>query len=198
MTHQVIVIGTSLGGLKALKVLFKALPEDFPIPIAVVLHRLKGFDSCLEDFLQKRSMLRVREAKDKLAIEAGNIYMAPADYHLLIENGKCALSTDEPVFQARPSIDMLFESCAYAYGPGVIGVILTGGGHDGVRGLRKIQDHGGTIIVENPESAKCGDMPASAIAATGTDQIYPLLEIADVLKKLNTTSQTEKVRGMTV
>lgn len=182
-TFRICVIGASLGGLRALQILCKDLPEDFPLPLAVVLHRQKDFDSYLVEILQRSSELHVKEVEDKMDIEVGNIYIAPPDYHLLIENETFALSTDKRVSLARPAIDPLFESCAESYGASAIGIILTGGGKDGASGLASIQAHGGAVIVEDPLTAESPAMPEAAIAATATDQIYPLTEIADVLMR---------------
>ena len=145
MAFKLIVIGTSWGGLRALKVLLSGLPKQFSVPIAIVQHRHKDSDNTLTLFLRRHSALPVEEAEDKAAIVPGQVYLAPADYHLLVEGGDAvtqpyfALSTEAPVLYARPSIDVLFESAADAYAEGVVGVILTGASQDGARGLAKIK-----------------------------------------------------------
>jgi two-component system chemotaxis response regulator CheB len=182
--ERVVVIGTSAGGLAALQVLLPGLPSDFPSPVILVQHRGKEAGSGLCDFLQRWSALPVNEPGDKEAIEPGRAYLAPRDYHLLIEGRHFALSTEAPVSYARPSIDVLFESAADAYGKGVIGVILTGKNRDGARGLAAIKRCGGLALVEDPSTAESGEMPQAALAATIVDHVLPLAEIAPCLNRL--------------
>ncbi|MBF1988009.1 chemotaxis protein CheB [Fischerella thermalis] len=191
MKYQIIVIGTSLGGLEALQVILLGLPKTFPVPIAVVQHRHKDSDDTLRVLLQSYTNLVVKEAEDKEEILPGWVYLAPADYHLLIESKDktvsqpyFSLSTDVPVTYARPSIDVLFETAADAYNQKVIGVLLTGANQDGVQGLAKIKARGGMSIVEEPESAFCSIMPAAAIAFGVADQVLPLVDIASFLVKI--------------
>ncbi|PMB21789.1 chemotaxis protein CheB [Fischerella thermalis] len=191
MKYQIIVIGTSLGGLEALQVILLGLPKTFPVPIAVVQHRHKDSDDTLRVLLQSYTNLVVKEAEDKEEILPGWVYLAPADYHLLIESKDktvsqpyFSLSTDVPVTYARPSIDVLFETAADAYNQKVIGVLLTGANQDGVQGLAKIKARGGMSIVEEPESAFCAIMPAAAIAFGVADQVLPLVDIASFLVKI--------------
>ncbi|WP_337884049.1 chemotaxis protein CheB [Fischerella thermalis] len=191
MKYQIIVIGTSLGGLEALQVILLGLPKTFPVPIAVVQHRHKDSDDTLRVLLQSYTNLVVKEAEDKEEILPGWVYLAPADYHLLIESKDktvsqpyFSLSTDVPVTYARPSIDVLFETAADAYNQKVIGVLLTGANQDGVQGLAKIKARGGMSIVEEPESAFCAIMPAAAIAFGVADQVLPLADIASFLVKI--------------
>jgi two-component system chemotaxis response regulator CheB len=139
----------------------------------------------LRAVLQRASALSVIEVEDKQPILGGGVYLAPADYHLLVECESFALSTDEPVLYARPSIDVLFESAADAYGAGVIGIILTGASADGARGLAAIKGQGGLAVVQDPASAECNIMPAAALGAVAADFVVPLLEIAPVLVKLS-------------
>ena len=120
---ELIAIGTSWGGLNALEIMLSGLPKNFPLPIVVVQHRHKSSDRTLSDLLNNHSNLPVVEVEDKDAIAPGYVYLAPANYHLLVEPGIFSLSTDDPVCYARPSIDVLFESAADAYGASVIGVI---------------------------------------------------------------------------
>lgn len=185
MAFEIIVVGTSTGGLKALQVLLAGLPEEFPLPIAIVQHRGKGSESGLCEFLGQSSCLPVTEPEDKETVLPGHVYLAPRDYHLLIENGSFAMSTDWPVAYARPSIDVLFESAADEYEERAIGVILTGANQDGSRGLGKIKARGGVTLVEDPASAACREMPQAAIAQTEVDWILPLEEIAPRLERLS-------------
>ena len=168
---KIVVIGTSLGGLHALQVLLPGLPKNFPLSVVIVQHRHKDSDDSLSVFLQQYCSLPLTEAEDKEAIAPGRVYLAPPDYHLLVEVGHFALSTEAPVKQARPSIDVLFESAADAYGGRVIGVILTGASNDGSQGLLRIKSQGGLAIVEEPTTAESPTMPKAALA---TLQQHPL------------------------
>lgn len=184
MFPQLIVIGTSSGGLAALEVLLPGLASRFPCPVVIAQHRSKEAGSGLREFLQKSSRLPVEEPEDKAPIEAGHIYLAPRDYHLLIENGHFALSTDAPVWYARPSINVLFESAADAYGERAIGIILCGVGGDGARGLAAIKARGGITLVEEPASASHRAMPDAALKESLVDHVLPLAGIAPFLNNL--------------
>jgi two-component system chemotaxis response regulator CheB len=192
--YKIIVIGTSLGGLHALEVLLSGLPKSFSVPVVIAQHRYRDSDESLCLFLQRHCALLIKEAEDKEAIEPGQVYFAPADYHLLVEAGEydesgkqlhtLALSTEAPISYARPSIDALFESVADAYGKQVIGVVLTGASDDGAKGLVEIKAQGGLAVVQNPTTAHCRVMPAAALAAVGTAKILPLEGIAPFLAYL--------------
>jgi two-component system, chemotaxis family, protein-glutamate methylesterase/glutaminase len=184
VSFKIVVIGTSLGGLSALKIILQSLPGDFSVPIAIVQHRHKESNNALQQLLQESISLPIKEVEDKDEILPKHIYLAPADYHLLLEEGHFALSTDEPVSYARPSIDVLFESAADIYGEQVIGIILTGANHDGVQGLKKIQARGGITIVQEPATAESSIMPEAAISAVAVNWILTLSDIADRLVKL--------------
>lgn len=184
MSWKIVVMGTSLGGLSALKTILSYLPADFLAPIVIVQHRHKESDGTMEALLQEHTCLPIQEVQDKDEIVPGKIYLAPADYHLLIEPGYFSLSTDEPVSYARPSIDVLFESAADIYTEQVIGVILTGANHDGTQGLKKVKARGGTTIVQQPTTAESPIMPESAISAVSIDWISSLSEIAALLISL--------------
>ena len=179
------VIGASHGGLSALQLILPELAPDFPLPVVVVQHRKKDGDDGLCEYLKKRSRLPLTEPDDKEKVEPGRVYLAPRDYHLLIEESIFALSTESPVAFARPSIDVLFESAADIYRDRIIGVILTGSNQDGAKGLAKIKSWGGLAVVQEPESAESRAMPDAAIAAaTPVDRILPLPQIAPFLNKL--------------
>lgn len=184
MSFKIVVIGTSLGGLSALKIILRNLPADFSVPIAIVQHRHKESDDTMNKLLQECTLLPIREVEDKDQIESGHVYLAPADYHLLIEPNHFALSTDEPVSYARPSIDVLFESAADIYAQQVIGVILTGANQDGVQGLKKVKARGGLTIVQEPATSESCVMPEAAISAVAVDWILSLSDIASQLVKL--------------
>jgi two-component system chemotaxis response regulator CheB len=183
---ELVAIGTSLGGLNALTALLKSLPESFPVPIVIVQHRTISPDGGgLAHLLQDHARLRVVEADDKMLLEAGTVYIAPADYHLLIEEpGLLALSTDAPVRSARPSIDVLFQTASEAYGAALLGVLLTGASADGAEGLATVKARGGRAIVEDPATAECKTMPAAGLAATAVDYVLPLSRIGDHLVTL--------------
>ena len=185
MKPALIVIGTSLGGLNALTTILSGLPPALGLPVAIVQHRSPGSNGSLVQLLAAKSRLAVVDAEDKMPLLPQHAYLAPADYHLLVESrGMLALSTDPHVRSARPSIDVLFESAAQAYGAAVVGVVLTGASADGAQGLRTIADRGGVAIVEDPASAECAVMPDAARAATPTATVLSLPRIADYLAAL--------------
>ena len=179
-----VVVGASYGGLAALQILLADLSPEFPLPVVIVQHRKKDGDDGLCEYLKKRSRLPLLEPDDKEKVEPGIVYLAPRDYHLLIEESIFALSTESPVAYARPSIDVLFESAADVYRERVIGLILTGSNRDGAKGLAKIKALGGMTLVQHPETAESRAMPEAAIAATEVDRILPLPEIAPFLNEL--------------
>jgi two-component system chemotaxis response regulator CheB len=181
---KLVVIGTSLGGLSALKVLLSGLPANFPVAIAVVQHRHKDSEDMMSSFLQPYITLPIREVVDKDDLLPGTVYVAPADYHLLVDPGYFTLSTDAPVSYARPSIDVLFESAADVYGEFVIGIVLTGANQDGAKGLAAIKAQGGSTIVQEPATAESPSMPTAAIATAVVDWILPLPKIAPHLINL--------------
>jgi len=181
---RLIAVGTSLGGFMALQTVLGGLPADFPLPVTVVQHRGPDTDDTFISMLQKKTALRVEEAEDKSELAGGRVYLAPSDYHLLVEPGHIALSTEGPVVSARPSIDVLFESAADAYPGGVVGLLLTGASKDGAVGLLRIKKSGGFTIVQDPATAECSVMPAAAIAIGAADKVLPLGEISRFLVEL--------------
>jgi two-component system chemotaxis response regulator CheB len=182
--YEIVVLGCSMGGMKALTAILRTLPADFPLPIAVVQHRYKTSNEGLPLFLRKEAALSVVDVVDKQWIKPGTVYLAPADYHLLVERGEFSLSVDAAVAYSRPSVDVLFESAADAYGPAVIGVILTGANADGSRGAAKIKKRGGFMVVQDPATAEAPSMPQSAIDAARVDRILPLDRIGPFLVEL--------------
>jgi two-component system chemotaxis response regulator CheB len=183
--YQAIVIGVSSGGLNAMKIMFSLLPKEFDTPIIIVQHVSPGSENLWIKLLNNKSNLHIKEADEKEKIERGNVYIAPPNYHLLIEKDKTfSLTIDERVNYARPSIDVLFESAADAYKTSLIGVVLTGSNNDGTKGIKRIQDCGGVTIIQDPDTAESTYMPASAIAAIRPDYILPLNEIIDLLIKI--------------
>jgi two-component system chemotaxis response regulator CheB len=190
VAYAIVVIGASTGGLRALQVLLSGLPEDFPLPVVIVQHRGKDTEIGLCEFLGRSCLLPVTEPEDKDALLGGHVYLAPRDYHLLVENGNIALSTEPPVGFARPSIDVLFETAAAEYQERTIGVILTGANRDGVRGLAGIQSYGGATVVEDPVSAVCRELPDAALALIKPDWVLPVRDIPSCLLRLS-SSKTE-------
>jgi two-component system, chemotaxis family, protein-glutamate methylesterase/glutaminase len=182
---RLVVVGTSLGGLAALPVVLCGLRADFPAPVVVVQHRsaAAGF-SALASVLQRNCSLEVREVFDKDPLVAGRIYLAPSDYHVLIDDDHLALSTEARVQYARPSIDVLFMSAAETHGSRTIAVILTGANRDGVVGARQIKLRGGIILVQDPATAEAPTMPTATLAAVAVDRVLTLAEIPVVLAEL--------------
>ena len=180
---KLIAIGCSWGGLAALSVLLDGLPRELDAAVVIAQHRAPD-TSQLEHLLRGRSPLPVREVDDKDEIRSGTVFLAPPAYHLLVEQGRFALSTEEPVQYARPSLDVLFETAADAYGEDCIGVVLTGASADGAAGLQAICAAGGAAIVQEPESAERAEMPAAALEAAPSAQILPLAEIPHALARL--------------
>jgi two-component system, chemotaxis family, protein-glutamate methylesterase/glutaminase len=171
---DVIVVGASLGGLEALELLLPALPQLPLPPIVIVQHRGVSEHSHLLHLLQVHSRWPVREPDDKDALNAGVVYVAPADYHLLIEDGWAALSTDPPVAYARPSIDVLFESAAHCFGARVIAVVLSSSSEDGVAGAIEVRRRGGRVIVQDPLTAVSPILPRAVLERAGADQVLPV------------------------
>ncbi len=162
--YDAIVIGASAGGLHALTRILQPLPGGFPVPVMVVQHRARDERNLLEEVLQQKCKVRIKQADEKEAIEKGVVYFAPPDYHLLIENDRTfSLSFDAPVNFSRPSIDVLFETAADVFEERLLGIILTGANNDGAAGIRKISMRGGVTIAQSPETADYADMPKAAI-----------------------------------
>lgn len=185
MARELVVIGSSNGGARTLPQLLGGLPPDFLAAIAVVQHRGPEAEvGGLASFLRSRSALPVREAEDDHPIDPGVVHLAPADYHLLVQDDKFALSTDAPLLHVRPSIDVLFESAAEAYRERLVGAVLTGTGRDGAAGLRRIGRRGGFTIVQDPATCERHEMPEAAIAAHQPDRVVPVEEMGRLLVDL--------------
>ena len=182
MNYDLVVIGASWGGLHAVSEILAALPAETDAAVVIAQHRkADAVEGGLVGLLRHRAQLPVAEAHDKASIEPGHVYLAPPDYHLLVQPGYFSLSTDDRVNYARPSIDVLFESAADAYRERVVGVILTGANADGAAGLARIKRSGGVAVVQDPLTAERHEMPGAALAATATDAILPLGEIGPFL-----------------
>jgi two-component system, chemotaxis family, protein-glutamate methylesterase/glutaminase len=172
--YEIVVIGTSWGGLNALTTVVSRLPGDFALPVTIVQHRHRASEGLLRELLQDRTTLHVCEVEDKAPMMPGTIYIAPADYHVLIEPGFFSLTTDPPVRYSRPSIDVTFISAADAFAERTIGVVLTGANEDGAVGLRRVADRGGRAIVQDPETAESPVMPRAALAQVPGARVLPL------------------------
>lgn len=177
----IVAVGASLGGLHALQRVLSGLPGDLGASVVIAQHRRADPESQLCHLLGRRCALRITEPEDKTPLEPGCVYLAPADYHLLVESGSLALSVDAPVSYARPSIDVLFESTADAYGSAALGVMLTSSNHDGAEGLQAIKRAGGIALVQDPSTAESPIGPRAAIAAGPIDAVLSLDEIAKLI-----------------
>ncbi len=183
--YKAIVIGASTGGLRALKAILSVLPSDFTLTVIIVMHRHKDADGYLELSLDNECKMYVKQADEKEEIKEGMVYVAPPNYHLLIEDdGTFSMSVEGGVNYARPSVDVVFESAAEVFGKRLIGVILTGTNKDGSLGLKKIKDAGGLAIVQTPETSEAEEMPRAAILSADPDYVLPLDEIGLLLRKL--------------
>jgi len=180
---QAVVIGASAGAIEALSVILPAVRRAARIPVIVVVHLAPNRPSLLPELFSARCAAIVREPEDKEPVSPGTIWFAPSNYHLLIEREHTfSLSVDEPVRYSRPSIDVLFESAADAYGKKLCAVVLTGANDDGALGARAVRDAGGLVLVQDPEQADAKEMPRAALAAAKPQLVAPLLEIAEFLR----------------
>lgn len=178
MAYSIVAIGSSWGGLAAMSTLLGGLPGDFSLPIVVVQHRSSDSDRLLAELLQDTTDLTVSEVEDKDPLTAGTVHIAPANYHVLIDDGLLSLTLEEPVRFSRPSIDVMFTSAADAYGSGAIGVVLTGANEDGAQGLSYIVKRGGRGLVQDPRSAEIAVMPQAALKAVPSAEVLPLERLA--------------------
>lgn len=194
LRYRAVVLGVSMGGVDALKRVLPLLPADFPLPLLVVIHISPGSGDGLARLLDALCQLRVKEADEGDLPRAGTVYMAPANYHLLVEqDGRLGLSTDPPVSFARPSVDVLFESAAACHGKALVGVVLTGAGADGAAGIERIARLGGYTVVQDPADAQMDLMPRAALARlshpalaaqTGPNAIATLEQLPLLLQRL--------------
>ncbi|MET0356684.1 MAG: chemotaxis protein CheB [Cellvibrio sp.] len=182
---KAIAIGASAGGIHALLQLLAPLPASFSLPIVVVVHLPNNRDSKLAEVFQHHLAMSVRQARDKEWIEPGVIYFASAGYHLLVErNFSFSLSVEDPESFARPSIDILMQSAADAYGDSLAGIVLTGANHDGAAGLASIEAVGGLCVVQDPAEAEVAIMPQAAINLCKSSLVLKLNEIHQLLRNL--------------
>ncbi|HOI33476.1 MAG: chemotaxis protein CheB [Bacteroidales bacterium] len=186
--YDAIVIGSSAGGMYALKNLIQGLKPGFRIPLIIVQHLSPHSDNYLAHFLDQLGILRVKEADERESIKPGHAYIAPPNFHLLIENDHTfSLTVEEKVNYARPSIDVLFETAAGVFRDRLIGIILTGANHDGANGIKSIRSFGGFTIAQNPATAESDIMPKAAIATGKIDKIWDINEISGFLNSLSNT-----------
>lgn len=183
---RLVAVGASWGGLEAVGRLLGALPAEFRAPVAVVQHRGSSTpEGALRRYLAGRSPLTVVEVEDKEPVEPGRVYLAPPDYHMLVDDGLLVLSTDAPVAFSRPSVDVLFETAADSYGPGLAAVVLTGLNSDGSRGAVTVREAGGTVLVQDPAEAERSEMPESVIATGAAHGVYRIDGIAARLAEMD-------------
>jgi two-component system chemotaxis response regulator CheB len=180
-----IVIGGSAGAVEALAILLPALPRQLQAAVFIVLHLPREQPSLLVEIFRAKCSLPVKEAEDKEPVQAGIVYFAPPDYHLLLDRGpQLSLSVDEPVHFSRPSVDVLFESAADLYGARLMGIILSGANADGAAGLAAVHGAGGLTIVQEPGSTQVPVMALSALERSPADFVLSLEQIAALLRTL--------------
>lgn len=185
MAYKAIVIGASAGGLDAIKAILASLPGGIVVPIIIVLHTSPHSDNYIVKHLNEICQINVKEADEKEELFPGTAYIAPPNYHLLIEKDHTlSLTVDPKVSYARPSIDVLFESAAEVYNNDLVGIILTGANRDGSNGLRRIKELGGLAIVQEPKTAYADAMPRAAIEVSEVDFIVTLDKISSKLIEL--------------
>jgi two-component system, chemotaxis family, protein-glutamate methylesterase/glutaminase len=185
---RLVAIGSSLGGLHALRKLLEPLPPEFGAAMVLAQHRRADADSRLSEILSTFCALPVIEAEDKEPLHPGRLYVAPANYHLMVTPHSLLLTVDPPVWFARPSIDVLFESAAEAFGPGLVAIVLTGANEDGAAGARAVKRAGGIVLVQDPAEAESPVAPRAAIAGASVDAVLPLSELTTRLLRLVPTA----------
>ncbi len=183
---RAIAIGGSAGGIEALKAFLPELPRTLPIPVFIALHVAVGIRGDRWPLVFADCRVRVQEAEDKDIAEAGKAYIAPPDYHLLVDAaGWLSLSTDPPVHLSRPSIDVLLQSAAWAYGAALLGIVLSGANADGAEGLFEIYRHGGLCWIQSPEEAATATMPRAALEAVPRARVLTLHEMAEAFRSID-------------
>ncbi len=191
-------MGMSAGGMHALQTILPALPRSFPLPIAIVQHLSPHYDSYLAEYLDRISSISVKEAEDKEPLQRGTVYLAPPNYHLLVEPDQTfSLSVDARVNYCCPSIDVLFESASDVFEEALIGVVLTGANADGSCGLKIIKARGGLTIVQNPATAESPYMPRAALDAASADYVVDIGSIAPLFRRLS-QPQSRREHGCSV
>ncbi|ARK13144.1 chemotaxis protein CheB [Fibrella sp. ES10-3-2-2] len=191
--YAVVVIGGSTGSLDVLLPVLAAIQPPLTVALIVVVHRKNTSSSGLADLLSLKTSVPVHEVDDKDELKPGNIYLAPADYHLLVErNGTFSLDDSEKVHYSRPAIDVTFESAADVYGAAAVGILLSGANADGTRGLNAIKQAGGLTAAQLPETALAAFMPQQAIANVAVDRVLDVPGLVQFLNELNAGRHVEK------
>lgn len=184
--YKAVVIGGSAGSFQGIVKILSNLPNDFPLPVIMCLHRLKHVRNGFVEALSIKSIIEVTEPHDKESIKRGKVYLAPANYHMSIELGNYfSLSTEEMINNSRPAIDITLSTAAYVFRDKVIGVLLSGANRDGALGMKYINERGGLTIVQDPAECMIDTMPHAAIKVTAIDHILPIDGIVDLFKELN-------------
>ena len=183
-SYGIAVVGTSWGGLAALRELVSVLPADLVMPVVLIQHRHKMSDHLLATLLQDRTALKVWEVEDKMPMEPGSIYVAPPDYHLLVEPKHFTLSVEEPIRYSRPSIDLTFSSAVDIFGERTIGAVLTGANADGAEGLRRIAERRGLTLVQEPATAESPAMPTAALKAVPASRVLTVRAIGELIGQM--------------
>jgi two-component system chemotaxis response regulator CheB len=182
--RSLVIVGASWGGLHAVGTVLSGLPAGFAAPVLVVQHRSEEGPERLAELLDGVSVMPVREVQDKMPLSGGCVHLAPSGYHVLVERTHLALSTEGKVRFSRPSLDVALESGAEAFGPRLIGVVLTGANDDGAAGLAAVRRHGGIGIVQDPATSERATMPAAAQARAQPHVVTHLSAIAPLLVEL--------------
>lgn len=181
-----LVIGGSAGSLDVLLEIFPDLRNDISFPIILVVHRKASNESLLTDLLQSRTQLKVSEAEEKQFLTAGRVFIAPADYHMLIEdNHSISLDYSEKVNYSRPSIDVTFQAVAEVFKEKAVCILLSGSNADGVEGLKSVNNYGGKVVIQNPNTAIMPYMPQQAVLSVKPHVILDSYEMADFINNLN-------------
>jgi two-component system chemotaxis response regulator CheB len=180
-----VIIGGSAGSFQVITKILNSLPENYPLPVFLCLHRLKHVRSGFLEALSIKSKIPIVEPYDKDQIKAGKAYLAPANYHLFFELGnRFALSTEEPVNHSRPSIDLSFITAAHAFRNKLVGIILSGANRDGAYGLKKVKEQGGIAIVQDPIESEVKTMPEASMKLTEVNYVFKTDQIINYLLKL--------------
>jgi two-component system, chemotaxis family, protein-glutamate methylesterase/glutaminase len=189
-----VVIAASAGGIEALNKLLSKLDAQLPAAIAVVMHRSPSFESKLGEVLQRSTALRVVEPVTRVSPEAGTLYLAPRDRHMVVENGALCVHRGPKLHHTRPAADPLFTSAAHAFGPRVMGVVLSGGGADGTLGCIEIKKTGGVVLVQDEREAVMPYMPRSSLEHDSVDAVLRLADIAAAITKVASGESVEVER----
>jgi two-component system chemotaxis response regulator CheB len=184
--YELLIIGGSAGSFPVVSKLLEKMPPKFRLPVVLCLHRLKDKREGFKEALEIKSMVPVEEPDDKSTIVPGRAFVAPANYHLLIESpSQFALATTELVQYSRPSIDVLFESAADVFNDRLVAMLLSGANRDGALGMKRVKDRGGLTIIQDPAVCSMPTMPEAALQATRIDHILNLEYLIDFIQSLN-------------